>query len=219
MTRLRDQLKVLILDLYLAWVEDPTLWIGVSMSPNSWKVGSRYNALHISKVIIPFVHRLADVGLIEFCPSQLLGPGAASNRTSRIRAAEPLIALFALLASSLRTSRWTEDRETVILRSDDGAGGPAKQIEYEDTARDGSRCATSWRTTTSASPDHFIDLPELDRPFVERVISTGVREGDVQRIPIGPRTPSSGASSRGEAGRRTGASTGAGGNRSTSDVG
>ena len=49
----RKQLRVLILDLYVAWLDDPELSIGVSMSPNAWDTNSRYNALHISKKIVP----------------------------------------------------------------------------------------------------------------------------------------------------------------------
>jgi hypothetical protein len=43
----RHQLRVLVLDLYVAWLEDPTLSIAVSMSANDWKTWSRYNALSI----------------------------------------------------------------------------------------------------------------------------------------------------------------------------
>src|SRR6056297_4155534 len=50
--RIRDQLKVLVLDLYLAWATDPELSIGVPMSVGAWNTSSRYNALHISKMII-----------------------------------------------------------------------------------------------------------------------------------------------------------------------
>ncbi|MBY6006731.1 hypothetical protein KUV62_22635, partial [Salipiger bermudensis] len=40
----KTHLKVLVLDLYVAWNEDPELSVGVHMSPNEYKVGSRYNA-------------------------------------------------------------------------------------------------------------------------------------------------------------------------------
>ncbi|MDU8914143.1 hypothetical protein, partial [Aestuariicoccus sp. MJ-SS9] len=49
----KHQLRVVILDLYVAWLEDPDLCIGVSMSSNAWHTGSRYNALHISKRVVP----------------------------------------------------------------------------------------------------------------------------------------------------------------------
>nr|WP_321254671.1 hypothetical protein [uncultured Ruegeria sp.] len=43
-TAFRHQLRVLVLDLYVAWLEDPELSIGVSMSSNYWdNFVSRYN--------------------------------------------------------------------------------------------------------------------------------------------------------------------------------
>ena len=38
----RKQLRVIILDLYVAWLDDPDLCIGVSMDVNVWTTGSRY---------------------------------------------------------------------------------------------------------------------------------------------------------------------------------
>lgn len=52
-TAFRHLLRVMTLDLYVAWLEGPELCLGVSMSLNYWNTSSRYNALHISKKIIP----------------------------------------------------------------------------------------------------------------------------------------------------------------------
>jgi len=45
-------LKVVLLDLFVVWKEDPTKWIGISLSEKSYRVSSRYNALHLSKKTI-----------------------------------------------------------------------------------------------------------------------------------------------------------------------
>jgi hypothetical protein len=90
----RHQLRVLILDLYVAWVEDPTLSIAVSMSQNDYKTWSRYNALNISKKILPLIHGLEEAGLIDVAKGSYSGPWVWWNRTTRIRAAEPLQAMF-----------------------------------------------------------------------------------------------------------------------------
>ncbi|WP_417211509.1 hypothetical protein [Antarctobacter sp.] len=90
----RQQLRVLILDLYVAWREDPELSIGVSMSPNAWKAGSRYNALHISKRIIELIKVLKEAALIDLANGSYAGAGAPTNRTTRIRASEQLQAMF-----------------------------------------------------------------------------------------------------------------------------
>ena len=44
----KRQLKVLLLDLYVAWLDDPNLCIGVNRNSNAYKVDTRYNALNSS---------------------------------------------------------------------------------------------------------------------------------------------------------------------------
>jgi hypothetical protein len=78
-----------------------------------------------------------------------------------------------------------EGREAIILRSDDAAGGSAKPLEYEDT-EETVAMRDFLEDYNNCLSYHFIDLPELDRPFVERIVTPGVRGGDIQRIPIGP---------------------------------
>ena len=46
-------LKVLLLDLFVAWKENPKQWIGISLSHRAYSVSSRYNALNISKKTMP----------------------------------------------------------------------------------------------------------------------------------------------------------------------
>ena len=41
----KRHLKVLLLDLYVAWLDDPTLCIGINRSNNAYQVNSRYNAM------------------------------------------------------------------------------------------------------------------------------------------------------------------------------
>ena len=74
-TSLKKQLRVVILDLYVAWLDDPELCIGVSMDVGAWKTNSRYNALHLSKGLIPIVKALGNVSLIDIAPGSYLGPG------------------------------------------------------------------------------------------------------------------------------------------------
>lgn len=62
----RADLKVLLLDLYVSWQEDPKQTIGVGMSNSFYKKSSRYNALHISYKIIQIVHMLRAAKLIGF---------------------------------------------------------------------------------------------------------------------------------------------------------
>ena len=45
----KRQLKVLLLDLYVAWLDDPTLSVVINFNNNAYTVNSRYNALRISR--------------------------------------------------------------------------------------------------------------------------------------------------------------------------
>lgn len=88
-THPKSQLRVLILDLYVAWLQDPGMSIGVAMTNGAYQPNSRYNALHISKVMIPLVHRARQVGLIGLVPGSEF-----AGRTTRIWAEKPLVELF-----------------------------------------------------------------------------------------------------------------------------
>ena len=128
-TKDRDQLKVLILDLYVAWKEDPDLSIGGSLSSNAWQAGSRYNALHISKKIVPIIKTLHDAGLLDLAKHSHREPGHKQNRTTRIRAAEPLRKLFQKAKFTPDDIGRAEGEEVIILKNEKN-----KQIEYDDTA-------------------------------------------------------------------------------------
>ena len=69
----RSILKVLLLDLYIAWLNDPELNIAVHMTPSAYSDGtvfnkgkSRYNELNIKVSTIEIVHRLHEADLIGF---------------------------------------------------------------------------------------------------------------------------------------------------------
>jgi hypothetical protein len=59
-------LKVVLVDLYVAWKTDPCLCIGVARGNDAYKVNSRYNALHISSRIRGIIDALWDEGIIDY---------------------------------------------------------------------------------------------------------------------------------------------------------
>ena len=172
----RHQLRVLVLDLYVAWVEDPTLSIAVSMSQNDYKTWSRYNALNISKKILPLIHGLADAGLIDVAKGSYSGREAWWNRTTRIRAAEPLQAMFRAARMTREAVHQAQGQECIILKADEGEG--AKLIDYEDTPAT-IRMRRDLVAYNALLADSFIDLPLLEDPWVARQDDRG-REVRVQ---------------------------------------
>ena len=57
-------LKVVLLDLYIAWCTDPELMIMFSRDNNSYRAKSRYNEIHISKKIRDIVDELIHERII-----------------------------------------------------------------------------------------------------------------------------------------------------------
>ncbi|MFZ7093928.1 hypothetical protein [Primorskyibacter sp. 2E233] len=127
-TAFKKQLRVLILDLYVAWLEDPELCIGVSMSPNSWKVNSRYNALHLSKKLIQIINALHDAGLLDKAKGFFVNVGSPDNRTARIQASEELQDWFHEAKFGRDDITRALGEELIVLRNDE-----KKQVEYKDT--------------------------------------------------------------------------------------
>ena len=64
-TTSKKLVKVILLDLYVAWSADPDLMIMFSKNNNSYKAKSRYNELHIGKTIIKIVEGLVSNKIIE----------------------------------------------------------------------------------------------------------------------------------------------------------
>ncbi|PTQ58257.1 hypothetical protein [Celeribacter persicus] len=124
----RHQLRVLILDLYVAWKEDPKLCIGVSMSSNYWDTNSRYNAIHISKKIIEIIRKLSEVGLLNLSRGSYSGPKGLGNRTTRIRASAKLQERFRSAKAGRDDIVRARSEEIIILR-----GADERLVEYEDT--------------------------------------------------------------------------------------
>lgn len=152
----KKQLRVLLLDLYVAWVTDPELSIGVSMSMRGYVAGSRYNELHISSVMIDLIRRAVEVGLIGFWRGS-----EGAGRVSRIWPSPLLVELFRNARFGILDVGWEGDRECIILNN-----SSRKAIEYADTAKTitmRNRLMAYNRLLSRT----FVDIPSLDTPIVE----------------------------------------------------
>ncbi|MDO6523970.1 hypothetical protein Q4578_20475, partial [Shimia thalassica] len=153
--------RVVILDLYVAWLDDPKLSIGVSMSVNSWDTNSRYNALHISKKIIPIIKELHEAGLLDLAKGSYAGPGARGNRTARIRASEKLQGWFSSAKFDRHDIGRAEGEEVIVLKDDKN-----KQIDYQDTPET-DRWREDLKAYNALIAGSFIDIPSLQEPILE----------------------------------------------------
>lgn len=156
---MKKHLKVVLLDLYVRWCEDPTMYIAVSMTKSGYKAKSRYNALNISSKTIDVIHRLWKQELITF-KKGFHDPKGKSFIT-RIRASDALIELFKEVKFSIYHIGNPEGRETIILRSEN-----KEDIEYDDTA-DTRRMRDHLESYNDLLWRTFIDIPEVATPIID----------------------------------------------------
>ncbi len=155
----KKHLKVVLLDLYVCWNEDPNQQIGILLGSNAYKAKSRYNALHISKHVIEVVHSLNQFNLIEM----KIGWRDETGRSfaTRIWAAKKLIKLFKEAKFGIQDIYQHKDRETIILRDSN-----KKDLEYDDTETT-IRMRNDLRSYNKLLHRTFIDIPEYDKPKIK----------------------------------------------------
>jgi hypothetical protein len=124
----KAHLKVVLLDLYVGWLNDSNLNIAVHMTEGAYSDGpvftfkkgkkSRYNELNIKVSAISIVHRLRDNGLIGF-KKGIEGDPEKHGYISRIWPKRKLIRLFADAAFGEFDVGYTADRKTIIPHDED----------------------------------------------------------------------------------------------------
>ncbi len=128
----KKHLKLIILDLYVAWFNDPELNISVHMTQSAYSDGtvfnkgkSRYNELNVKVSTIDIVHRLRDMCLIGYKEGwQDIG---GRGFVTRIWPSEKLITMFENAAFGYFDIGYSDGRETIILRDEN-----KNNVEYED---------------------------------------------------------------------------------------
>ena len=154
-------LKVVLLDLYLAWCTDPELMIMFSRDNNAYKAKSRYNEIHIGKKVIGVVDNLVNEGIIEEkrgFNDHLSGIGFQS----RLWASNSLKEKFKAARFHQFQLCDHEGRESIVLRDDD----KEDVKKYTDNAvTNYSRCLLTEYNALLAST--HIDILDLDKPVIE----------------------------------------------------
>ena len=163
----KKQFKILLLDLYVAWLDDPELSIGVGMSKSAFKTNRRYNALFISSKIIDIINHAHAAGLIDKKTGS-----EQSGKTTRIRASALLVTFFEQADLSLfDMTQEYPNKEVIVLSKHDFIEEKKKRIEVEylDTDLESIPVmrqqlhdynALIWRC--------HVDIPTLEEPLVEQ---------------------------------------------------
>ncbi|WP_333869492.1 hypothetical protein [Cypionkella sp.] len=160
-TKIRKKhFKVLLLDLYVAWTVDPDLKLAVSRDNNRYKAKSRYNELHISKVMPDVVDMLEDAGLVHTA-NGFFDHVKKIGRVSRVWATGRLAKEFNSALHLHFGINNLESRECIILRDE-----KKKDIEYEDTKQT-DEMRSLLRDYNALLAKTHIDIDYLDKPFLQ----------------------------------------------------
>jgi len=177
----KTQFKVLILDLYVSYLEDPLQWIGMSQSPNQFKsVNSRYNALHISSILIIYRRQLHALGWIDYKGGSHSDENPQWNFVSRLRASSWLQNQFSSLTLMADDIGYVPNRECIVLNEKDYDGDRTFPIEYTDTDSTRRMRDILSRYNCLLEKTH-IDIATLEESVIWREVRT--RQGRRQ-IPI-----------------------------------
>ncbi|MDC1194515.1 hypothetical protein N8081_01060 [Pseudomonadota bacterium] len=175
---IKKHIKIVLLDLYVAWNEHEDMKIGVHMNRNAYKAKSRYNALNISHKIIDVVKRLHEIGFINLT-NGFYDPTGRLSRVTRIWSSNELINNFKSAKFTNHHINHFADQEVIILRDLN-----KKDIPYNDDA-DIIRMRNILKGYNYLLKQTFIDIPELDKPIIEtndKYIPISSNERLVRRI-------------------------------------
>ena len=166
-------IKVVALDLFVLWTNDPSMVLMFSRDNNAYKAKSRYSSLHIGKKVIALIDRLKVCGLVH----QKIGfqdrvTGSAFR--SRLWPSDLLISMFEGTSINELSIGDHEGRETVILRDEDKA-----DFDYDETDFTRETRTLLGRYNALLARTH-IDIHTLEEPSLW--VGSGKKR---KRIPIG----------------------------------
>ncbi|MDC0012972.1 hypothetical protein OAE29_06970 [Octadecabacter sp.] len=191
----RESLRVIILDLYVKWLKDPSISIGFNKTKSSYKVGSRYNGLHIPEKVIEVEALLVDAGYVAELGHFHSNDRQHRNYTTRIRHTAALRNLFAELTIDLHDIDTHANEECIILHDryvDDPDDDTVRKIEYsdKDLPKDELALLDTLRGQLAAYnkllKHTFIDIPSYTSAIFKRTITKGCNAGRQQTISLGP---------------------------------
>lgn len=151
----RKLIRLLVINLYSAWVNDPISCVSISRDNNAFVARSRYNKLRVGRSLIPILDLLIEHGYV----GQKLGFHDSSSGvgyTTRIWASQKLRTLFEEIKFDPFLVTYHEDQEVIVLRNIE-----KNDIEYEDTDETIEMRKFVQRYNDFIS-SYFIDIPVLD---------------------------------------------------------
>ncbi len=182
----KDMLRVLLLDLYVAWLNDPSLALGFSKNNNSYAANSRMDRIHIGNNIIKVEEKLVAAGYIEEQEGFHDKTGRERSYTTRIRHSQKLRDAFLRLSVDLYDIDHHAGKPLILLREryQDDDDNPQKRLLDYPTNPEVEAMRADLVAYNDLLRRSFIDIPSLKDPVVYRTIEKGSRKGQVQIILI-----------------------------------
>jgi hypothetical protein len=182
----RDNMKVLLLDLYVCWREDPTKYLGISSNRNHWSKG-RYRAIHLSKSILNVLDWLVAEGLVDK-RDHFHSVNRSLSRTARYRASERLQSVFKAALFGLDDIGTHDNGECIVLKQVEirnaETAEESKSIDYEDTPETVAMRERLKAYNKLLQQSH-IDIHFLAKPLIRRENNKGPRKGRSNTVAVG----------------------------------
>lgn len=129
--KLRRCVTVVTLDVYVASLIHPELYVGFSRDSGAYNARSRYNALHIGRTVIKIIDAMFAAGLIEGKRKGINFPNY--KRNGRMRATPALLTIIEAAQVKPTMIGKPADLECIELRDKRGEDGTQTEIDYDDT--------------------------------------------------------------------------------------
>jgi hypothetical protein len=132
--KLRSNLKTIVLDLYVANLTDPKLYVTYSRNRNDYGKGSRNKAIFLSYThVIQSIDFLISNQYVENIPGFRDSQNPYRSKLSRMRATQKLIELFRSKKVIPRMMNRDKDEPLLIMRDENKQ--PVDFVETEETKR------------------------------------------------------------------------------------
>ncbi len=183
----KRHIKLVLLDLYVAWITDPDLNVSVTMTRDFYSKSfgtndSRYNELNISAKTIGVVHTLRENGLIGYVKGKEAEEGFVHGFVSRIWA-EPLLVSMFEKAAFHELMIWNEDeREVIVLHGPVEKIKGKKKVKAKPVGYDETEETQSQRLIVQEYNEllerTFIDIGEAETPVLTIEKRAGSKDPD-----------------------------------------
>jgi hypothetical protein len=178
-------MRVVLVDLYNTYKQDPKLSTGFARKHKDWVVNDRYNGQGIPRKIVDVVDALKKARYLRYEPGKSKKAGDDVNKRSRIQPTKKLKDLFNGLDLSRNDIINHHKQETILLRNKDANDEKSVNIKYEDTPAT-TRMRKVVESYNEMMLKHHVDVASLREPIFVREHKNEKGEVTKEVIPIGP---------------------------------